>query len=195
MLSSRCISNKNIGRGGGELPSLVLFSSCGAEQSGGDAGPPVSPEVIVILLILRKLRLTDAPSEHVPARELCYGGKLSTSILSITKDSSIKEVCYVAGYHHQYLSAEGYVRPVLLMYIQIILRSRCNNYAFRERQVIRTVKSQRMSVKSGLQLLLKRSHELLSFESYISQIYMWVAINLRSFTLGIIIMIFFGIIS
>ena len=77
---------------GGELPSLVLSSSCGAEQSGGGAGPPVSPEVIVVLLILRRLRLMDAPSEHFSARDLCYGGKLSTSILFIPVDGSTREV-------------------------------------------------------------------------------------------------------
>ena len=76
---------------GGELPSLVLSSSCGAEQSGG-AEPPISPEVIVILLILRRLRLTDAPSEHFSARELYYVGKLSTSILFIPLDGSRREV-------------------------------------------------------------------------------------------------------
>ena len=76
----------------GELPSLVLSSSCGAEQSGGGAGPPVSPEVIVILLILRRFGLMDTPSEHFSARELCYVGKLSTSILFIPLDGSRREV-------------------------------------------------------------------------------------------------------
>ena len=34
----------------------------------------------------------DAPSEHLFARELCYGGKLSTSILFIPVDGSKREV-------------------------------------------------------------------------------------------------------
>ena len=61
-------------------------------NSQGGAGPPVLPEVIVVLLILRRLWLKDAPSEHFFARELCYGGKLSTSILFIPVDGSTREV-------------------------------------------------------------------------------------------------------
>ena len=34
----------------------------------------------------------DAPSEHFSARDLCYGGKLSTSILFIPVDGSTREV-------------------------------------------------------------------------------------------------------
>ena len=39
----------------------------------GGAVPPVSPEVIKILLLQRSCRLMDAPSEHVIPREFCDG--------------------------------------------------------------------------------------------------------------------------
>jgi hypothetical protein len=39
----------------------------------GGTAPPVSPEVIKILLFQRSCRLMDAPSEHVISREFCDG--------------------------------------------------------------------------------------------------------------------------
>jgi len=39
----------------------------------GQAVPPVSPEVIKILLFQRSRQLLDAPAEHVKPRELCDG--------------------------------------------------------------------------------------------------------------------------
>ena len=59
---------------GGEVSYHHWYCPAPAElNSQGGAGPPVSPEVIVILLILRRYRLTDALSVHVSARELCNG--------------------------------------------------------------------------------------------------------------------------
>jgi len=43
----------------------------------GGAVPPVSPEVIHILLLQRSSRLPDGPSEHVFAMEFFCEGKLS----------------------------------------------------------------------------------------------------------------------
>jgi len=64
------------------FPSSILSSSCGAEQASGVAVPPVSPEVINILLLQRSCRMHDALSEHVDARELSVWSMFPSSILS-----------------------------------------------------------------------------------------------------------------
>jgi hypothetical protein len=47
--------------------------SCRSFTGKGLAVPPVSPEVIKILLFQRSRRQLDAPAEHVKPRELCDG--------------------------------------------------------------------------------------------------------------------------
>ena len=56
----------------------------------GGAVPPVSPEVIKILLFQRSCRLMDAPSEHVISRESCDGSMI---VILLVISRHIREFC------------------------------------------------------------------------------------------------------
>ena len=58
----------------------------------GGAVPPVSPEVIKILLFQRSCRLMDAPSEHVISRESCDGSMI-VILLVISRHIRARKFC------------------------------------------------------------------------------------------------------
>ena len=58
----------------------------------GGAVPPVSPEVIKILLFQRSCRLMDAPSEHIISKESC-DGSITVILLVISRHIRAREFC------------------------------------------------------------------------------------------------------
>ena len=58
----------------------------------GGAVPPVSPEVIKILLFQRSCRLVDAPLEHVIFRESCDGSMI-VILLVISRHIRARKFC------------------------------------------------------------------------------------------------------